>query len=72
MIEVVVVETVEAVFLTVIQLVVAFLILYGDTRMPAVVALVVYKEQVIPERHTVCLDLLLTHAEGWGELSHQS
>ena len=72
MIEVVVVETVEAVLLTIVQLVVAFLILYGDTRMPAVVAFVVYKEQVVPERHTVSLDLLLAHAEGWCELSHQS
>ena len=72
MIEVVIVETVEAVLLTIVQLVVAFLVLYGDTRMPAVIALVVYKEQVVPERHTVSLDLLLAHAEGWCELSHQS
>ena len=62
MIEVVIVETVEAVLLTIIQLVVAFLVLYGDTRMPAVIALMVNKEQVIPERYTVSLDLLLAHA----------
>ena len=72
MIEVVIVETVEAVLLTIVQLVVAFLVLYGDTRMPAVIALVVYKEQVVPERHTVSLDLLFAHAEGWCELPHQS
>ena len=62
MIEVVVVETVEAILLTVVELVVAFLILYGDTRMPAVVALMVYEEQILPERHTIGLDFFLTHA----------
>ena len=63
-IEVVVVETVEAVFLTIVELVVSLLILYGDTRMPTVVALMIHQEQSIVKRTTIALDLLTAHAEG--------
>ena len=58
MIEIVVIETVEAVLLAIVELVVGLLILHGDTWVPTVIALMIYKEQSILERYTIGLDLL--------------
>ena len=58
MIEIVVIETVEAVLLAIVKLVVGLLILHSDTWVPTIVALMIYKEQSILERYTIGLDLL--------------
>ena len=55
-----------------VELVVSLLILHGDTRMPAVIALMVDEEQSIVELYAVGLDFLTAQAEGRRELSHET
>ena len=55
-----------------VKLCVCFLILYGDTRMPAVGTLVIHQEQSFVKLYAIGLDLLFAHTKGRRELSHQS
>ena len=61
-IEIVVIQLIESILLSLVQLVVALLELYGDTWMPSIITFMIHQEQVIAERHAIAFYLLATHS----------
>ena len=60
------------VLLSLIQLFVGLLVLYGNAWVPAVIAFVVYQEQTLVKCHSVGFYLFLAQSESRSKLTHQS
>ena len=61
-IEIIIIEVIEIIFLAIVQFLVGLLVLYGDTWVPAVIALMVNQEQTLAEGDTIGCNLVFAHA----------